>query len=242
MSECILSKVITIRPNDKQWYDSKVRRYTKYRDRQRRIAIKKPTILNWSKYKKIRNKVNNLIKFTKRNFVSNIEHKIEDYSTNDSKCYWKSIKDLMKNYKTVDSIPVLKRNVSNTVEYCFTDEEKANCLNDYFVSVSDLDDSNSSLPPFVSKTNATLDSIVIHKSDIEDVIGNLDINKAVGPDLISHRVLKNVRHSISAPLTLLFNKSLDQGLFPSKWKCALVLPLFKKGDKTFPEIIVQYLF
>ena len=48
---------------------------------------------------------------------------------------------------------------------------------------------------------------------IEDVIGNLDINKAVGPDLISHRVLRNVRHTISAPLTLLFTV-LRSGYIP----------------------------
>ena len=76
-----------------------------------------------------------------------------------------------------------------------------------------------------------LENIRIERSDIEDIIATLDINKAVCQDLISHRVLKNVRFTISKPLCILFNKSLDEGIFPSKWKTALVMPLYKKGDK-----------
>ena len=39
MNLCILSKVVTIRPNDTPWYDSEIRRFSKYRDRQRRISL-----------------------------------------------------------------------------------------------------------------------------------------------------------------------------------------------------------
>jgi len=45
----------------------------------------------------------------------------------------------MKNYKTPDSIPVLKRTSNGIEDICFTDEDKANCLNDYFISVSTID-------------------------------------------------------------------------------------------------------
>ena len=39
MNLCIPSKLVTIRPNDKPWYDSEIRRFSKYRDRQRRISL-----------------------------------------------------------------------------------------------------------------------------------------------------------------------------------------------------------
>jgi len=99
MNECIRSKVVTVRPNDKPWYDSEIRRFTKYRDRQRSIARKRNSQVHWSKYKKLRNKVNNLKTFVKSRFFTNIENQIEDYSVNTSKKYWKSIKDVMKNEK-----------------------------------------------------------------------------------------------------------------------------------------------
>ena len=51
MNECIFSKVVTVRPNDKPWYDSEIRRFTKYRDRQISIARKRNSQVQWSKYK-----------------------------------------------------------------------------------------------------------------------------------------------------------------------------------------------
>jgi len=59
--------------------------------------------------KPVTNKVNNLKTFANSRLFTNIEKKLEDYSVNSSNNYWKSIKDLLKNYKTPDSIPVLKR-------------------------------------------------------------------------------------------------------------------------------------
>ena len=105
----------------------------------------------------------------------------------------------MKNYKSPDSIPVQKRNVNGVEELCFTDEDKANCLNDFVVSVSSNDGSNTVLPAFERRTLSPLENIRIERSDIEDIIATLDINKAVCQDLISHRVLKNVRFTISTP-------------------------------------------
>jgi len=140
----------------------------------------------------------------------------------------------MKTYKTPESNPVLNRTSNGIEDICFTDEDKANCLNDYFISVSTIDDANSTLPPFESKTVSSLDTIHIERSGIEDIIACLDINKAVRPDLISHTVLKHIRLSISKPMFMLFYKSLNAGIFPSKWKSAFVMPLYKKGDTHCP--------
>jgi hypothetical protein len=34
---------------------------------------------------------------------------------------------------------------------------------------------------------------------------------------------------------MLFNKFLHQNIFPTDWKLAHVIPLFKAGDKSFPS-------
>jgi hypothetical protein len=57
---------------------------------------------------------------------------------------------LVKYKKQCEIIPPLRLN--NDL-YVFTDKEKANALNDCFVSVSSVDDSNSSLPILNLKTN-----------------------------------------------------------------------------------------
>ena len=62
------------------------------------------------------------------------------------------------NYNTCTTISPL-RNENNS--FVFSDNEKADLLNDYFISVSTIDDSNVVLPTFVSKTDASLNNILI---------------------------------------------------------------------------------
>jgi hypothetical protein len=75
----------------------------------------------------------------------------------------------------------------------------------------------------------------VSEQDILDMISTLDANKAVGPDIISNKMLIAVKIQISKPLCMLFNKSLHQNIFPTDWKLAHVIPLFKAGDKSFPS-------
>ena len=62
---CIPRKEVTIRPHDKPWYDSEIRRTSRKRDRQKQLATKSHKNSDWILYKKLRNKVNNLKKHAK---------------------------------------------------------------------------------------------------------------------------------------------------------------------------------
>ena len=48
------------------------------------------------------------------------------------------------------------------------------------------------------------------------------MTKASGSDLISPRLLKEGATILSKPLSIIFNRSLLQGYFPSNWKDANV--------------------
>jgi hypothetical protein len=67
-------------------------------------------------------------------------------------------------------------------------------------------------------------------SEIVDFIQILDLKKASGPDKISHKMLKITPEKIAEPLQIIFSKSLRQGKYPSSWKIAHVIVIFKKGD------------
>ena len=69
MSESIPAKEVIIRPNDKPWFDSEIRRYIKNRNIQRNIALRKQTPFSWQKYKHLRNKVNNFKKSAQKTFL-----------------------------------------------------------------------------------------------------------------------------------------------------------------------------
>ena len=108
----------------------------------------------------------------------------------------------------------------------YENEEKCNILNKYFCSVTHLENENKNLPDFDERGSETLGNIIVFEQDVVDIISTLNLNKAVGPDLISNKML------IALPLSMLFKKSLKLGVFPSDWKMSHVIPLFKKGDKS----------
>ena len=82
--------------------------------------------------------------------------------------------------------------------------EKAECLNEYFTSVSSLDDTNCYLSAFELKCQNQLLNISCTASEIQSLIEILNPNKACGPDGISDKMLKLVAKEISVPLSILF--------------------------------------
>lgn len=234
--ECVPSKIVLIRPNDKPWYDSIIRSSSRKRDRLKRKAVKSGSFNDWCKYKQLRNKVNNLKKHAKECFFNNIEENLIESSASNPRHYWKLLRHFIKTNKNSETIPPLKTvNENGEESFAFTDLDKANVLNDYFVSISKLDEANATLPEYDIKTQNSLSDIQIEESEIVDVISSLVTNKACGEDQISHFLLKKTCHTIVKPLKLLFNRSLSECHFPSPWKLGLVMPLQKKGSSELPS-------
>jgi hypothetical protein len=77
--------------------------------------------------------------------------------------------------------------------------------------------------------------IFVTANEIVDIIQILDLNKASGPDKISHKMLKIAPEKIAEPLQIIFNKSLRQGKYPSSWKMAHVIAILRKGDTSLPS-------
>ena len=67
---------------------------------------------------------------------------------------------------------------------------------------------------------------------IEKIFSKLNVNKAVGPDGIHGRVLKNCATVLSYPVSILFKLSFYTSTIPLDWKMAHVVPIHKKGCKS----------
>ena len=104
-------------------------------------------------------------------------------------------------------------------KYSYTDRDIAETLNSFFTSVSKVNDENAILPNFIAKTGSILHSV------------------NVTSDLISHKMLKGAAKAVSKPLTILFNRSLDESIFPDTWKIPNVIhvPIYKKGLASDPS-------
>ena len=223
-------KKVLIRPNDCPWFTSELRHNIRIRDRLRQKAISSKSEQDKFNYKKQRNRVNNMKKYAKENFMNNFEDSLNNPDSN--KTFWQIMGRFMGKQSQTNTIPPLCKSNDS---YAFSDEEKVNLLNDYFCSISTIDDSNVELPAFRNRTDSSLSNIIIQISDVTDVLGILKVNKASGPDGISHRMLKYTCRTVAVPLCKLFNLSIQLHAYPDLWKIAHVMPIFKKGDKSLPS-------
>ena len=165
---CISSKTIVVREDDKPWYDSEIRRNPRKRDRLKKTALKTGNQNDWKKYKYYRNKVNNKKKHAKEYFYNNLDIIVSDFQNNDKRKFWKVIRHFVKNNNSTSSIPPLCSALpSGDSQWHFNDQDKANCLNDYFASISTVNDKNTQLPPFTKLTDNSLSQIICTEQEIE---------------------------------------------------------------------------
>ena len=234
--QSIPTKTITVRDYDKPWFNNEIRKEIRLRDRLRKNVFKFGRESDTLKYKKQRNKVNNMKKKAKENFESKLDNILLDNSTN-PKTYWKIMKMLIKSNKGSNCIPPLRNTINDEHldEMVYDDDKKCELLNKYFSLVSKLEEENIPVPPFESKTNDSITDIFVTDSEIVDFIQILDLKKASGPDKISHKMLKIAPEKMAEPLQIIFNKSLRQGKYPSSWKIAHVIAILKKGDASLPS-------
>ena len=154
-----LEIMIQVRPFDKPWFNSYIKREIRTRNRLKKIARTKKSSTAIHKYKSHRNKVNNMIKHAREQFFLSANELVDSFQRNDSKSYWSLIRKLMKGTSQNYSIPPLYDNDSN--ELIYDDKIKANLLNKYFCSISFVDDTNHVPPDIPSRTDALLSNIYI---------------------------------------------------------------------------------
>jgi hypothetical protein len=90
-------------------------------------------------------------------------------------------------------------------------------------------------PPYLSSPHSCLNDIVLSPHEVKDVLLSLQVDKAVNPDGISNRILREASHELFFPLWDLFNASLRGYEVPITRKKANVTAVYKKGDTSLPN-------
>ena len=72
----------------------------------------------------------------------------------------------------------------------------------------------------------------VTEHEIDLLLRNLPNKNSSGHDNISNKLLKELASSITYPLQIIFNKSLDEGYFPNSMKKADVVPYSRVVRKT----------
>ena len=123
------------------------------------------------------------------------------------------------------------------MEVFYTNHEKASKFNEFFAEQSSIEDSNDDNIPHVPMVPSNINHIELSVDEVKNALKDLNPTKAVGLDMIHNKILITSTDVIVDALTILFNRSLQEGVFPTTWKTAHVTPIYKKGSK---ELCTNY--
>ena len=104
----------------------------------------------------------------------------------------------------------------------------------YFKKLNARKQQNEKYIPTRSEALAPLD-YEISEQETVTAIDLLKTGKAQGVDNILCDLLKHGKEALKGPLTILFNKILISGRYPTLWSHGLIIPIFKKDDPSNPE-------
>ena len=153
---------------------------------------------------------------------------------NDPKEMWRAINRVLERDSESKSIPSLNVNGKVVTE----DGKIAEALNMHFVSVGpklaeNITSKKSDNPLKYIKSNdsATFFLKPVTSFQVLMCLNQLKNGKACGPDKIPTTLVKDAANYISYPLTLIYNSSMKNGIFPDYWKITRVAPIYKSGKR-----------
>lgn len=226
-------KVTTfIKPSNKPWYSPYLHRLRRIRDRlfsRLHKASGKDYGSSAAAYKSVRNYYVAELRHAEKLYYRSLNNQMSSSSfTDNSRTWWKLARSVCGLNPTT-SIPPIEaegRFLNNA-------GAKAECFNEFFARQCTIDDRNKS-PPSLDQIHPPghFQFKPVTRSEVFDQLRLLNVAKAPGIDLLDNTVLRATAGNISEPLTAIFNASLRSARFPSAWKSAIVVPVYKgKGDR-----------
>ena len=91
--------------------------------------------------------------------------------------------------------------------------------------------------PFLSRSAPFMDDIFSNEG-VTKLLKGLNPSKALGPDALHPRVLKELATELGPVFAHLFQKSLDTGEIPKEWSLANICPLYKKRGTGLSHVII----
>ena len=130
--------------------------------------------------------------------------------------------------KDTQGIPPLKRKNGKGVAQ--SDLEKAEEFNGQFTDVFSKNEHTQ--VPLLDRSAPFMNDIAVSKDGVIKLLKGLNPSKALGPDELHPRVLKELATELGPVFAHLFQQSIDTGEIPKEWSLANICPLFKKSDRS----------
>lgn len=170
-------------------------------------------------YSTLRRRLRNAVHKDYLDWISHTENNLKS----NPKKFWSFVSNKKQESAVPPNMHLVDDVASNNNDIC-------NLFNKFFASNFETNtDTDSSLSNYCN--SGTINLKFISKYEILNLLKATDVSKGAGPDGISPVFIENCAESLCKPLHILFNKSLKLGVFPDKWKQALITPVFKNGSK-----------
>ena len=180
-----------------------------------------------SEYSGVCRKVKRLMRKAKRDFERNI---CSSPKVNPKRFWWY----IRHKLKTKSGVAPLLENVNDRESMKFDDQDKANILQQQFSGVFTREPV-AEIPVLPKRTEAIIRSLKVTEAMVRLEILRLNVNKSCGPDNVHPKMLIELVDILAGPISLLLNKTIEEGDIPVDWKRAWVSPVYKKGSKNKAE-------
>ena len=236
IDECAPEKPVKRRPTreNQPWITSGLKKCVrKQRELYKTYLEASANIRHKEAYKKYKACLQKVIRNCKRTYYSDLCEKYR----NNTKRLWEVINSIVKrvNHKTniIDCLEI------NDIK-CFEAQEIVNELGKHFSSIGKLyaektKDSEKTADHYISKIESNCKTMFLNPTDcieVEGIINKLKNKYSSGHDNISNFLVKQLKNVIVLPLTIIINKSLQEGHFPDRMKMAEVVPLHKGKERS----------
>ena len=223
------------------WMDRRARKQIKQKECAWRRYVGSRSYSKYLDYVKYRNQTNKKLRKIKKEF----EQKLASECKTNPKAFYRYANFKSKSRKNV----IRLKNAAGKVS--MSNKENADTLNTYFASIFTKEDdapeliynSSSELlwgekseEPFNFKgkcvgSESSLEGITIDEETVEKYLHLADPNKSSTPDCIHPRIVKECASGLAAPLTLIYQMSIDTGTVPERWKYGNITPLHKEESR-----------
>ena len=219
-------RTVVIRPRDKPWMNSLIRKSIRKRDRLLKLNSRYKTVSTWERYKQQRNLTTSLIRSRKMEYYKNLNLKLQDPNLG-SKKWWGLVKSIYGG-KIQVTVPTLREGCNMITDA----KEKAQLLNEYFGTQCTLDNADTDPQELSNNLNLrSISHIFTTNKEVNYLLKNVDISKACGVDGVGNNLIRLSADGISGSFSRFINLSLSSGVFPDAWKFANVTSIFKKDDR-----------
>ena len=210
------------------WLNESLRDLMKKRDIAKKTLVKSGSVEDRLKYCQLRNQVTKMNQIMKKEYYKSRINNVKQ----DGRELWKTLNEIMGRKATggVSFVESEGRFLTNPPDI-------ANYFNDFFtdkvatlrqgMSKTDIDTCDLIKNNIMQAKSCTLSFKCVKESLVRKLLKALPDHGSAGTDTLDSKVLSLAADYISGPVCHILNKCLEQGVYPSTWKEAKIIPLPK---------------